>query len=67
MQNNTKIAELKNNLPLGGRKEICTRTGLTMHTVARILNGKNGRIKTVTKIITAAEQIINEFNTITHK
>jgi|GEM_PF-2200563 len=65
MQNNTKITEIKKNLPLGGKSEISKRTGLTQQTVHNILNGKPGRMSNVIKIIKSAESIIKEYREIT--
>jgi hypothetical protein len=65
MQNNIKITEIKNNLPLGGKVELSKRTGLTGQTVDNILNGKPARMKNVIKVIQEGEKIITEYKEVT--
>lgn len=65
MQNNTKITEVKNKLPLGGKVLISQRTGLTKQTVDNILNGKNARVQNVLKVIKEAEKIISKYKEVT--
>ncbi len=67
MQNNSKITELKNKLPLGGKLEIIKRTNLNFRTVDKILNGKPARMANVIKVIKTAEDVVNEFTEITQK
>ena len=67
MQNNSKITELKNKLPLGGKLEIIKRTKLNFRTVDNILNGKPARMANVIKVIKTAEDVVNEFTEITQK
>ncbi|WP_449398504.1 hypothetical protein [Chryseobacterium wanjuense] len=61
MQNNKKITELKNNLPLGGKVELSKRTGLTARTIDNIFKGKPCRMKNMMKVIKEAENIIAEY------
>ncbi|WP_313600627.1 hypothetical protein [Epilithonimonas vandammei] len=65
MQNNKKITNLKNNLPLGGMIEIAKRTGLTSRTIDNIFKGKKCRMNNKMKVITEAEKIISEYKTVT--
>lgn len=65
MQNNKKITDLKNNLPLGGMVELSKRTGLTNRTIDNIFKGKKCRMNNKMKVITEAEKIISEYKTIT--
>lgn len=65
MQNNKKITDLKNNLPLGGMVELSKRTGLTTRTIDNIFKGKKCRMNNKMKVITEAEKLISEYKTVT--
>lgn len=67
MQNNSKIPEIKKNLPLGSKILLVERTGLTKQTIDNILNGKTGRMKNVISVIVESEKIISEYKKITEK
>lgn len=65
MQNNTKITELKKNLPLGGIAELVKRTELSAITISNILKGKPCRMENMKKVITEGNNIISEYKELT--
>ena len=65
MQNNTKVTEIKNNLPLGGIVEISKRTGLTVKTIDNVFKGKKCRMNNKMNVIREAENIISEYKAVT--
>lgn len=67
MQNNEKLEQIRKELPLGGKRLIAERTGLSARSVENILGGKNARIKNLTAIIKEAEKVIAEYKEITGK
>jgi hypothetical protein len=65
MQNNKKLEELRNKLPLGSKVLISERTRLNPRTIENVLNGKPARIKNVMIVIGEAEKVIEEYNQLT--
>lgn len=65
MQNNKKIIEIKNNLPLGGIAELSKRSGLSSITISNIFKGKPCRMKNMEKVITEGNKIISEYKELT--
>jgi pheromone shutdown protein TraB len=65
MQNNKKLEELRNKLPLGSKVLISERTGLNPRTIENVLNGKPARIKNVMIVIGEAEKVIAEYKELT--
>lgn len=65
MQNNKKLEQIRKELPLGGKRLIAERTGLSYRSVENILGGKNARIKNLTVIIREAEKIIADYKNLT--
>lgn len=65
MQNNKKLEQIRKELPLGGKRLIAERTGLSPVSVENILSGNNARIKNLTAVIKEAEKIITEYKELT--
>lgn len=62
MQSNSKILELGKKLPLGAKKLIAKRTGLTEKTVDNILKSKtNGRMDNIIKVVQEAKNVLAEY------
>lgn len=62
MKNKGNKTEIEKKLPLGAKKLISERTGLTEKTVASILKGKNNRMENGIKVFQEANKIIREYN-----